>query len=586
MSWGVATQNGVSVSLTSIVSLSAGVTEFSPADLFTGGVQGAWYAPDDFSTLFQDSAGTTPVTAVEQPVGLMLDKSQGLVLGSELVTNGDFASSSGWTLPGVGTNSITGGQAVLSGASGYLLRTGTSITAGQWYRVSFTVTGYSGSGTVRPYIQASPVFGSNVTGNGTFVQYLLATTTNANTEIGLNFASSFTGNIDDISIKSFAGNHASQSTSTSRPVLRARYNLLTYSEQFDNATAWTPTSATISPNTTATTDPLGGNTADSIIAPIAANSQHRVYQAFSASTYTLSIYAKAGTASFISLSRSNDAAYATFNLSTGAVSASAGGTGTIESAGNGWWRCIFTSSVATSYLQVAIGTTAANAYPNAAWVGAGENVFLWGAQAVTGSSAGTYQRIAAATDYATAGFLPYLAFDGTDDSFGTNSINFSATDKMSVCAGVTKLSDAAYGAVVELSAAVDSNNGSFAIFNPNAAEWETRLKGDLANGSYRPATFTAPITNVVTLLGDLANPTSAQKIIPRINGVIKQNTFNGGAIGTGNFGNYPLYIGRRNNVSLPFNGRIYQMVVCGKTLSAAELAATESYVATKTGVTL
>ena len=47
MSWGVATQNGVSVSLASIVSLSAGVTEFSPADLFTGGVQGAWYDPSD-----------------------------------------------------------------------------------------------------------------------------------------------------------------------------------------------------------------------------------------------------------------------------------------------------------------------------------------------------------------------------------------------------------------------------------------------------------------------------------------------------------------------------------------------------------
>lgn len=36
--------------------------------------------------LYQDSAGTTPVTAVEQPVGLMLDKSQGLVLGANLFT--------------------------------------------------------------------------------------------------------------------------------------------------------------------------------------------------------------------------------------------------------------------------------------------------------------------------------------------------------------------------------------------------------------------------------------------------------------------------------------------------------------------
>jgi len=48
---------------------------FSPADLFTGGIAGAWYGPSDLSTLFQDSAGTTPVTTAGQPVGLMLDKS-------------------------------------------------------------------------------------------------------------------------------------------------------------------------------------------------------------------------------------------------------------------------------------------------------------------------------------------------------------------------------------------------------------------------------------------------------------------------------------------------------------------------------
>lgn len=48
---------------------------WSPRVLFSGGEQGAWYDPSDLSTLFQDSAGTTPVTALGQPVGLMLDKS-------------------------------------------------------------------------------------------------------------------------------------------------------------------------------------------------------------------------------------------------------------------------------------------------------------------------------------------------------------------------------------------------------------------------------------------------------------------------------------------------------------------------------
>jgi hypothetical protein len=48
---------------------------FSPADLFLGGTQGAWFDPSDFSTMFQDSAGSIPVTGVGQPVGLIKDKS-------------------------------------------------------------------------------------------------------------------------------------------------------------------------------------------------------------------------------------------------------------------------------------------------------------------------------------------------------------------------------------------------------------------------------------------------------------------------------------------------------------------------------
>ena len=40
-----------------------------PRSLFSAGEQGIWLDPSDFSTLFQDAAGTTPVTAVGQPVG-------------------------------------------------------------------------------------------------------------------------------------------------------------------------------------------------------------------------------------------------------------------------------------------------------------------------------------------------------------------------------------------------------------------------------------------------------------------------------------------------------------------------------------
>lgn len=48
---------------------------FNPASLFAGGELGLWHDPSDIATLYQDSAGTTPVTAVTQPVGKELDKS-------------------------------------------------------------------------------------------------------------------------------------------------------------------------------------------------------------------------------------------------------------------------------------------------------------------------------------------------------------------------------------------------------------------------------------------------------------------------------------------------------------------------------
>lgn len=53
----------------------AGGGGFSPRQLFVGGVQGAWYDPSDLSTMFQDTAGTVPVTAAGQSVARINDKS-------------------------------------------------------------------------------------------------------------------------------------------------------------------------------------------------------------------------------------------------------------------------------------------------------------------------------------------------------------------------------------------------------------------------------------------------------------------------------------------------------------------------------
>jgi hypothetical protein len=51
------------------------LTIFNPLSLFASGEKGVWFDPTDISTLFQDAAGTQPVTAYGQKVGKILDKS-------------------------------------------------------------------------------------------------------------------------------------------------------------------------------------------------------------------------------------------------------------------------------------------------------------------------------------------------------------------------------------------------------------------------------------------------------------------------------------------------------------------------------
>jgi hypothetical protein len=47
----------------------------NPSTLFSAAEKGYWLDPSDITTMWQDSAGTTPVTTLGDPVGRMLDKS-------------------------------------------------------------------------------------------------------------------------------------------------------------------------------------------------------------------------------------------------------------------------------------------------------------------------------------------------------------------------------------------------------------------------------------------------------------------------------------------------------------------------------
>jgi hypothetical protein len=237
--------------------------------------------------------------------------------------------------------------------------------------------------------------------------------------------------------KSGRGNHASQTTLAARPVLSARYNLLTYSEQFNNAYWGKATGATISANTTDTTDPLGGNTADKLI-ETTANTTHRCQaNGTSASvtggatnTYTVSCAMKAGTRTWgwISIANSSGTSQviAYFDLANGVVGSvvltgTASSTSSITSLGNGWYRCTVTGRATTTagdFFGPYFGATQADGviiYPGAT----DKHIYIWGADLrVSNDDVGipSYQRVAAATDYDTAGFPQRVNYDRVDDA--------------------------------------------------------------------------------------------------------------------------------------------------------------------------
>lgn len=237
----------------------------SPAELFANNEPGIWYDPSDFSTMFQDAAGMTPVTAVEQPVGLILDKSQGLVLGPELVTNGDFSNgTTGWTSTNA-TQSVVSGELALvaSAASGNRTQsTSFNLTSGRTYTFSGTIRAAAGNtiassariSLVSPVasVLAQRVVPTN--GVQTPFTFIVSAATTGLHYILFEVASGVvwgaigdTAFIDNISVRELPGNHAFQTTAPSRPVLKqdgnGKYYLL-----FDGIDDWLVT-PTITPGT-------------------------------------------------------------------------------------------------------------------------------------------------------------------------------------------------------------------------------------------------------------------------------------------------------------------------------------------------
>lgn len=434
-----------------------GLTPYDyPFELFANGEQGAWYDPSDFSTMYQDSGGTTPVTAVEQPVGMLRDKSG-------------------------------------------------------------------------------------------------------------------------------RGNHAIQATSANRPVLSARYNLLTSSEDF-TAGAWGKTALTATPNATqasngtltatALTSTINGNAAVAQNKSVAINTSHVFRGEFKAGTVS--------TASFGLWDNTLGGWLVIFNidLTSGiATLASGAGTAVASNLGNGWWSFSITVSTGSN------SSVAVYVYPKVGGgASIGDSIYSSRIDLRTAADAAikipSYQRVNTNTDYDTAGFPYYLAFNGTNSSMATAaSVDLTGTQIATAWAGITKNADTPQGTLVGFGSGTGLP-GTFDILVNSG--WVFRLYGATGNDSIRNSDL-GVVTRVLSCVLDNRTDSGALNTLqPRVNGAIPTLAIlNDTGTQPQPLANNTIQLG---GVAGQFsNSRIYQAVLRGAQSSATEVSNTEAFINNKMG---
>jgi hypothetical protein len=161
-----------------------------------------------------------------------------------------------------------------------------------------------------------------------------------------------------------------------------RTNLITYSQQFDNAD-WIKIGATVTPNTAISPD--GSLNADTISFSTGSNIQ-QIF--FLNGVVTCSLYAKYIGTQWLFIENYNNADLgAWFDIQNGVVGTVISGvTANIENAGNGWYRCSITMSATNIFNSI---FAVFNTTSNGGFARTGSSYF-WGAQLEAGSYATSY----------------------------------------------------------------------------------------------------------------------------------------------------------------------------------------------------
>lgn len=558
----------------------------TPHTTFGAGLK-VWHDVWDPDTVFADFAGT-PATLGSR-VALVLDKSlwngrtraQELAQQPELVTNGDFSDGlAGWTAApvsgsvgnGIISQSSGGGIRVTNDASGFnfgLASQAINCVPGCLYKVTLSRGATSSGSLAFWYVGDAPngnqatAVAANITTN---TRYFLATKATHYINLGayVNVANGW-AEWDNISVKALPGPHMAQASTAQQPFYGrvprgGRRNLLTYTDPDAVVpTGWTDfNAAPPGKSFAALSNGISGLRFQS------SGNRPRISQSSvtvtAGQTFTATVYVEPGyTAPPPSLS-GNDVLR--LFVSGGAdIRASLG-----QEDENGRLTLVYTATVG--------GVLVFQYGPGIDGPVTGHDVVMGGAQLETGSTATAYQKVLQPYDVTEAGVpsVPCLYSDGVDDGMVTPPLDLTGTDKLAVFTAVEKMSDTASSNIVELSASLDANNGTFHIRGPRTAtnNYSFASKGtSLAEAI--AAGFAAPNSAVLTALGNIGSDSA----ILRVNGAqVAQSTADQG---TGNYGNYPLYYFRRGGVSIPFGGYWFGDMLFAGAPSPAQIAWAENH---------
>ena len=263
--------------------------------------------------------------------------------------------------------------------------------------------------------------------------------------------------------------------------------------QSNFASGWSVTAVTLSPNTV--TSPDGSADANTITATAGFSThqtQSTAFAATSGTTYTYSVYLKAGTNRYVQIPINSTIlstnAYANFDLVAGTVTASSGLTASIFSVGNGWYRCVttFTANItASAGVFVWLASTATDGFAVSFTAAGTETVYVYGAQvealafptSYMPTAAATATRNAETTSINSASFNSWFL-----QGRGTFTVAYDTSFYGNTPAAFTVTS--ASGFNITGSGAAQWWNGSTNIFTPNTASVNTVRKEAFAYAPY------------------------------------------------------------------------------------------------------